>query len=96
MNKRTILWTAHAQDKYTERILICGLSREEIEEIVRNQQVKTMQCYHEKSRKTKVETVGKAANRYFTIQKIEGNKEIVIITLWESSPKEVEKWHSAQ
>ena len=89
-----ISWTQHAKERYNERIIIHGISQVEIEQIVKKQEVRILECFDEKYKKEKFKTIGKIAQRLFTIEKAEDSRNIYIITLWESSQKEEEEWNS--
>ena len=77
-----------------ERALLYGLERIEIEEIIKKQLVRIRKGFDKKYKKDCFETIGVVANKFFTIQKAEDKKSIIVITLWESNRKEVELWLS--
>lgn len=89
-----IYWTMHAKERFDERALIYGVSRTEIEEIVKKQEVKVSKGFDEKYKKEKFEAIGIAWNKLFTVQKAEDFEEIIIITLWESTQEEEKLWLS--
>ena len=91
-----VLWTQHALERFTERALLYGLSRTELEIIIKKQEVRVCKGFDSKFKKECFETVGMVANKFFTAQKAEDKKSIIVITLWESSKKEVELWLSKQ
>ncbi|MFH1256961.1 MAG: hypothetical protein V1494_06765 [Candidatus Diapherotrites archaeon] len=91
-----VIWTVHALERFTERALLYGLSRTELEQIIRKQAVRIDCGFDEKYRKRKFETVGPVANKFFTVEKAEDKKTIIVITLWESGKKEVDLWLSRQ
>ena len=91
-----VFWTQHALERFTERVLLYGFSRVELELIIKKQQVRIKKGFDKKFNKNKFETVGLVSNNFFTVQKAEDKKNIVVITLWESSKKEVELWFSKQ
>jgi len=91
-----VFWTEHALERFTERALLYGFSRNEIEEIIKKQQVRFDKGFDKKYNKTKFETIGTVARKFFTVQKAEDKKAIIVITLWESNEKEVNLWFSKQ
>lgn len=91
-----IIWTGHAEERFTERALLYGFSRIEIEEIIKKQQVRIDCGLDKKYKKRKFETIGSIVNKFFTVEKAEDKRKIIVITLWESNRKEVELWLSKQ
>ncbi len=91
-----VFWTQHARERFVERALLYNLSRTELEEIVRKQEVKIKHGFDKKYKKKKFETIGTINKKFFTIQKAEDKKKIIVITLWESNQKEVNLWLSKQ
>ena len=91
-----VFWTQHALERFTERALLYGFSRTELEQIIRKQKVRIRKGFDKKYNKDKFETVGMVLNKFFTVQKAEDKKNIVVITLWESGRKEVDLWFSKQ
>ena len=91
-----VFWTQHALERFIERGLLYGLSRTELEIIIKKQKVRIEKGFDEKYKKDCFETIGIVARKFFTVQKAEDKKKIIIITLWESSKKEVELWFSKQ
>ncbi len=91
-----VFWSLHALERFTERALLYGFSRTEFEEIIKKQQVRIDGGFAEKYKKNKFETIGIVVNKFFTIEKVEDKNEIIVITLWESSKKEVDLWLSKQ
>ncbi|MDD5163466.1 MAG: hypothetical protein PHD95_04630 [Candidatus ainarchaeum sp.] len=91
-----IVWTQHAMERFLERALLYGFSRAEIEEIIRKQQVRIDCGFDEKYKTKKFETIGIVMNKFFTIEKAEDKKKIIVITLWESDKKEAELWLAKQ
>lgn len=91
-----IFWTEHAVERFAERALLYGLGRSEIEFLVLKQFVRIERGFDEKYRTCKFETIGLAGKEFFTIQKAERKGKIIIITLWNSSQKEVDLWLSKQ
>lgn len=89
-----ISWTQHAKERYNERIIIQGISQIEIEQIAKKQEVRILEGFDKKYGKEKFKTIGKIAQRLFTIEKAEDKKNIYIITLWEADQKEEEVWNS--
>ena len=87
-----VFWTQHALERFTERALLYGLSRTELEMIIKKQAVRIKKGFDKKYRKDCFETIGMVANKFFTVQKAEDKKNIIVITLWESSKKEVDLW----
>ena len=64
--------------------------------IIKKQEVRIEKGFDKKYRKGCFETIGLVANKFFTVQKAENRKKVIVITLWESSKKEVELWFSKQ
>lgn len=91
-----VLWTQHALERFTERALLYGLSRTELEYAIKKQEVRISKGFDEKYRKDCFEAIAMIASKFFTTQKAEDKKKIIVITLWESSKKEVELWFSKQ
>jgi len=91
-----VFWTQHALERFTERALLYGLSRTELEFVIKKQEVRIAKGFDKKYRKECFETIAMVANKFFTVQKAEDKKKIIAITLWESSKKEVELWFSKQ
>jgi len=91
-----VFWTQHALERFTERALLYGLSRTEIEMAIKKQEVRIKKGFDKKFKKDCFETIGMIVNKFFTVQKAEDKKKIIVITLWESSKKEVELWFSKQ
>ncbi len=91
-----VFWTQHALERFTERVLLYGLSRTELEMIIKKQKVRIEKGFDERYKKNCFETIGMVTNKFFTVQKAEDRKNIIVITLWESSKKEVEIWLSKQ
>ncbi|MFH1588793.1 MAG: DUF4258 domain-containing protein [Candidatus Diapherotrites archaeon] len=91
-----VFWTQHARERFTERVLIHELSRTELEQIIRKQQVRISRGIDKKYKKKKFETIGTVNKKFFTVQKAEDRKKIIVITLWESNQKEVNLWLSKQ
>ncbi|MBN2127202.1 MAG: DUF4258 domain-containing protein [Candidatus Diapherotrites archaeon] len=91
-----VIWTQHARERFTERALIHNLSRIELEQIIKKQQVRISYGIDKKYNKEKFETVGEVNKKFFTVQKAEDSKKIIVITLWESNQKEVNLWLSKQ
>jgi len=91
-----VFWTQHALERFTERTLLYGLSRTELEFVIKKQEVRISKGFDKKYRKECFETIGMVANKFFTVQKAEDKKKIIAITLWQSSKKEVELWFSKQ
>jgi len=91
-----VFWTQHARERFIERALLYGFTRAEIEMVIKKQLVRLNKGFDKKYMKNKFETVGVVAGKFFTIEKAEDKKRIIVITLWESSKKEVELWFSKQ
>jgi len=91
-----VFWTQHALERFTERALLYGLSRTELEMIIKKQEVRIKKGFDKKFKKDCFETIGMIINKFFTVQKAEDKKKIIVITLWESSKKEVDLWFSKQ
>ncbi len=83
-------------ERFIERALLYGLSRSDFEIEIKKQEVRINCGTDKKYKKTKFETICAITNRFFTIEKAEDNKLIIVITLWESSKKEVDLWFSKQ
>lgn len=83
-------------ERFLERALLYGFTRTEIEEIIKKQQVRVDCGFDGKYGAKKFETIGVVVNKFFTIEKAEDKKKIIVITLWESDKKEVEIWFSKQ
>lgn len=83
-------------ERFTERALLYGLSRTELEMIIKKQEVRIGKGFDKKYGKDCFEAIGMVANKFFTLQKAEDKKSIIVITLWESSKKEAELWFSKQ
>ena len=96
LQKIEIKWTRHAQDRYIERILIYGISKIEIEEAIKKQEIRKNQGFAPEYDKTKFETIGQVAGKAFVIQKAEDSKEIIVITVWEVSKEEEKAWFLKQ
>lgn len=67
-----------------------------IEEIIKKQHVRIDCGFDDKYKTNKLETIGIVVNKFFTIEKAEDKKKIIVITLWESNKKEAELWLSKQ
>ena len=91
-----VFWSVHAKERFVERSLLYGFSRTELEQIIRKQQVRLDCGFDDKYGKQKFETIGVVNDKFFTVQKAEDRKNIIVITLWESSQKEVDLWLSKQ
>lgn len=91
-----VFWTQHAAERLLERALLHDVTRTEMECIIRKQQVRTACGFDGKYKKNKFETIGMVNGKFFTVQKAEDKKGIIVITLWESSRKEVDLWFSKQ
>lgn len=91
-----VFWTKHALERFTERALLYGFTRTELEMIIKKQVVRFKKGFSEKYKKNCFETVGLVANRFFTVQKAENKKKIIVITLWESNEREVNAWFLKQ
>jgi hypothetical protein len=89
-----IFWTRHASERFWERALLYGITKTEFEEIIRKQEVRLNQGFDAKYNKQKFQTIGVIAKHFFTIEKAEDKKEIVVITLWESKESEITVWYS--
>ena len=83
-------------ERFTERVLLYGLSRTEFQFAIKKQEVRIDCGFDKKYAKNKFETVLVIANKFFTAEKAEDKKNIVIITLWESKEREVDLWFSKQ
>jgi len=70
------------------------MTKTEIEEIIKKQEVREYKGYDIKYSKEKYETIGCLGGKFFTIQKAENSSELVVITLWESKEREVNLWVS--
>lgn len=91
-----VFWTKHGLERFTERALLYGFSRIELEQIIKKQEVRVKKGFDKKYNKNKFEAIGMVLNKFFTVQKAEDKKNIIVITLWESSKKEVDLWFSKQ
>jgi len=91
-----VFWTQHALERFTERALLYGFSRTDLEQFIKKQEVRIRKGFDKKYNKEKFETVAMLFNKFFTVQKAEDKKNIVVITLWESSKKEADLWFSKQ
>ncbi|GEM_PF-792249 len=91
-----VFWTQHSLERFTERALLYGFTRIEFEQIIKKQEVRIGKGYDEKYKKEKFEAIGVVASKFFTVQKAEDAKKIIVITLWESGSKEVDLWFSRQ
>lgn len=91
-----IIWTQHALERFIERALLYGLSRSDFEIKIKKQEVRINCGIDKKYKKAKFEAICAVANKFFTIEKAEDNKSIIVITLWESNKKEVDLWFSKQ
>jgi len=83
-------------ERFAERALLYGFSRTELEMIIKKQEVRIGKGFDKRYGKDCFETIGLIASKFFTVQKAEGKKSIIVITLWESSKKEVDLWFSKQ
>lgn len=91
-----VFWTQHALERFMERALLHGFTRTEIEQIIKKQEVRIPKGEDKKFKKEKFETIGIVAQKFFTVQKAEDKKNIIVITLWEANRKEVDLWFSKQ
>jgi hypothetical protein len=91
-----IIWTQHAMGRFIERALLYGLSRSDFEIKIKKQEVRIDCGVEPKYKKRKFETICEIANKFFTIEKAEDTKIIIVITLWESNKEEVDLWFSKQ
>ena len=87
-----IIWTKHASERFFERALMYGLNKEELEYIIQRQEVRLFKGFDIEYNTDKFETIGVIAERYFTIEKAEDDKRIIVLTLWESKKKEIDLW----
>ncbi len=91
-----VFWTRPALERFIERALLYGFTRNEFELVIKKQEVRIEKGFDEKFKKEKFETIGVVASKFFTVQKAEAAKNIIVITLWESGQKEVDLWFSKQ
>jgi hypothetical protein len=91
-----VFWTVHARERFVERSLLYGFSRTELEQIIRKQQVRVDKGFDSRYKRHKFETIGVMGGKFFTVQKAEDRKKIIVITLWESKQREVDLWLSKQ
>ena len=81
-------------ERFIERALLYRISRGDIEPMIERQEIRVERGFDEKYGLAKFETIGVVRKRFFTVQKAEDKSTIVVITLWESSRKEVGVWFS--
>jgi len=69
-----------------------GLNRAEFEYIIKRQEVRLIKGFDTEYNTEKFETIGVIAERFFTIEKAEDEKKIIVLTLWESKKREIDLW----
>ena len=82
-----IRWSRHSKQRFAERALKEGINYGEIEFEIKKQSIKIRE---ENNRK---KTIFKIGNHFLTAIKIETKEYIHVLTLWESSEKEVSIWN---
>ncbi len=81
-----VRWKRHAKHRFAERAAKHGINYGEIELEIKNQKVRIKQG------KNKFKTIFKIEGLFLTAVKIEKNKFIYVLTLWEANEMEVEEW----
>ncbi len=81
-----VSWTQHATDRFLERLAKLGINYGDVEIAVRQQEFRILQEENE------VKTIFQTSGQFLTVIKAETKEYIHIITLWESTPKEIESW----
>jgi len=81
-----IFWSHHAKQMFAERAARLGINYAEIELEVKKQKVKLVEG------KNKFKTIFRIGNSILTAVKLEQEKFIHVLTLWESNEKEAELW----
>jgi hypothetical protein len=82
-----IIWSKHAKIRFAERAIKDGINYRDIEFEIKRQEVKI------KEEKNKFKTIFKIGQNFLTTIKIEKKNFIHVLTLWDSSEKEVEIWN---
>ena len=90
--KRRITWTPHADYRYAMRFARHDIMREELEQEIEKQEFRIAEGYDKEYRTNKFKTIFPMRNKFATVGKAETNREIIILTLWESSEEEVKLW----
>ncbi len=90
--KKRVDWSLHAREEHTLRTVRYDITEDEVEREVEKQVVKIYEGYDEDYRAEKFKTIFQLRGVYITVIKTEGPKNILIITIWESSEKEVKIW----
>ncbi len=87
-----VFWSRHAKERFEERVLKHDLTYDEIELGVIEQKVRVPQGLDGKYGTEKYKTVLLLRGNFVTVEKAESGKMIYVITLWDSSEKEIELW----
>jgi len=81
-----VRWSLHAEHQFAERAAKLGLNYGDIEIELKKQKVKV------RIEKNKFKTIFKIFDDIITVVKVETDKFIHVVTLWEANEKEVEIW----
>ncbi|MCX6802483.1 MAG: hypothetical protein NT067_05240 [Candidatus Diapherotrites archaeon] len=81
-----VRWTLHAKHMFAERAAMLGLNYGEIELAIKKQEVKISEGTG------KFKTVFAIRDTILTVVKAEKPEFIYVLTLWEASEEEAEKW----
>lgn len=82
-----VRWSRHSKQRFAERAAKDGINYGEIELEIKKQSVKI------KEEENKIKTIFKIGKNFLTAIKIETKDFIHVLTLWESSEKEVNLWN---
>ena len=91
-----VYWSKHAKKRFFERAVRYDLTEDEVELEVIGQKIKINEGFDEEYGTEKFKTIFKTRGIFLTVEKAEAEKHIRIITLWESSQEEIEKWQKAK
>ncbi len=81
-----IEWTGHSGERFMERSALLGINYGDLEREIIRQKIRIVMGKH------KYKTIFEIRGKYFTVIKIEKEKNIKVITLWESNHREELIW----
>jgi len=82
-----VKWRKHSRERFAQRMAQFGINYGDIEFEIKRQEVKFFLGGK------KFKTIFKIGNLFITAIKVESPEMIFVLTLWESSEKEVFEWN---
>ena len=90
--KRKSVWSDLAYMRYVERYAPLDIMRDELNIGIEKQEFRIDEGYDRNYNTNKYKTIFPLRDKFATVEKAETHSEIIVLTFWESSTREIELW----